>query len=275
MNITGLYTRKRPGSFSCLLMLLLFVEFASSQENHLINSIFPRHQIGFCLQAGMVPKIGVTNITGTYQMQSKYQSSFSGGFVYKVNLDTNWNICYGLLLNVTSTNYYSNIPAKDLQGFPGNTNVPQIWDKQAYYKLSFPALLSYNFFFTRHWFYSVTAGIRLNYSGFSVDEIITNEIADSNRQLTKIFQGNFTSNNHSKPWLTYFGSLSKTLLSKNRGLFSIGLFVELSNSPYIQGDYEITIPNKPVTEGKLFVKGSSVGISIQYFFPNKKNGVLH
>jgi len=252
-----------------------FVKFVSSQEKTPFGTQenLSRHNNGFQLQAGIVPKAEVNTIIGNYQLQSKFQSCFNGGIVYQVNLDSNWNMSYGLQLNIINANYFSNIPATDLQGYPGNANVPQIWDKQAYFRLALPALLSYNFLFAKQGFYTLRAGVKLNFSGFSADEITTSEIADSGRQLTKIFHGDFSSNNNNKPWLTYLASLSKTFLLKNGGLFSVDLFGELSTTSYIKANYQITIPNQPVTEGELYIKGSCIGLSFQYLFPGKKNKV--
>jgi hypothetical protein len=63
MNNAKLYTGKRIYSLPCLLILILFGGSASSQEKiQLVNANLPRHQIGFCLQAGAVPKVEVTTI---------------------------------------------------------------------------------------------------------------------------------------------------------------------------------------------------------------------
>lgn len=268
MNL--IFVKKLVPFIFCILLLLGKTNPASSQNQMISDSIPPHHYIGVQIQACAMPGGSINTTAGNYHLHSKLQSCFSAAFVYQVNLGDRWSMNYGLQLNVISTNYYLLVPDSDLPGYPGSEQAPQIWDKQAYFKIALPVLLSYNFLFNKRGFYSARTEIKLNYSGFSPDERIGMSIADSNRQSTQIFSGDFTSNNNEKPWLSYVGSISKTLLLKNHGLFSIGLFAEVSTTDFIKGDYQVTIPNQPVTTGLYTVNGSCAGISFQYLFPQHR-----
>ena len=265
-----------PIRFLFIVMLFLMTKPSQSQnkESLLSGSILPHRSIGVQIQANIAPKGSIATIAGNYPLQSKLQSSFDGGFVCQFNLDSYWNMSYGLQLNIVSTNYYLHIPDSDLPGYPSSGGAPQIEDKQAYFKLAIPVLLSYNFLFDRHSFYSLRTGGKLNYSGFSIDERVSTSIADSNRQLTKIFQGDFTSGNNKKPWISYILGISKTIKLKNGGLLSIDLLGEVGTTKFIKGNYQITVPNKPVTDGVFSVKGSGAGISFQYLFPKSRKNFL-
>lgn len=262
--------KKQVPFIFCILLLFIKTNPVFSQNQIISDSIPPHHYIGVQMQAGAVPGGSINTITGNYHLHSKLQSCFSAAFVYQVNLGYRWSMNYGLQITVLSTNYYLLIPNSDLSGYPGSNEAPQIWDKQAYFKVALPVLLSYNCLFNKKGLYSARAGIKLNYSGFSLDERVGMSIVDSNRQSTEIFSGDFTSNNNKKPWLSYVGSISKTLLLKNHGLFSIGLFAEVSTTDFIKGDYQVTIPNQPVTEGRYTTNGSCAGISVQYLFPQHR-----
>lgn len=257
----------------CILLLFFTTETAFSQDQSrpAFDSILPHHNTGVIIQTALLPGGSINTTAGKYNLKSKPQLSFFGAFIYKLNLDYKWSVDYGIGLNVISTNYRLHIPAEDLPGYPSPDGAPQIEIKEAYFKTSLSALLSYNFLFGKQSFWSMQLGAKLSYSGFSIDERVGVEIADSNRRLTKIFQGDFTSNNNKKPWISYVGGLSKTVKLKNEGLFSIGLLAELSTTKFIRGKYQITVPNKPVGEGQYSVNGSCVGISFQYLFPKKKN----
>lgn len=257
-------TRKRARSLSCIPLLFLTTvsAFAQNTSRIISDSISPRHNIGFRIEAAPLQR-GTITTTGGYKMKSRIQSSFSGGFVYQVNLDDQWNISYGIELNLTNTNYYLHIPDSELKGYPSTEGAPQIEDKQAYFKLSLPVLLSRNFLSNKKRFYSIRGGGKINYSSFSADERTYTQIADSSGQLTNIFTADFTSRNNGKPWLTYIVAVSRGYVLKGGSKFSIEVFAELSTVKFIKGHYEITVPNQPISEGTFSVKGSCIGVSLQ------------
>jgi hypothetical protein len=273
MNLNSTHKKNTVSTLFCILLSIFTTVPALCQSGgeFAFDSVLPRHNIGVTVQTALLPGGKIQTTTGNYYLQSKPQLSFSAAFIYKVNLGYKWSIDYGAEFNVISTNYYLHIPDADLPGYPGTKGAPQIQDKQAYFKTALSALLSYNSLFSQKGFWSVSFGAKLNYSGFSIDERIGAFIADTNRQLSKIFTGEFTSNNNKKPWISYEGGFSKTRKLKNEGLFSIGLFAELSTTDFIKGNYQITIPNRPVAEGRYSVNGSGIGLSFQYLFPRRKH----
>jgi len=44
---------------------------------------------------------------------------------------------------------------------------------------------------------------------------------------------------------------------------------DISPTYFLEGNYEFTIPNKPVTSGTYKISGSSLGLSVQYIFTGK------
>jgi hypothetical protein len=269
MKTNSTHKKNAPPILFCILLYFFAIGSALCQSRNELafDSILTRHNIGVTVQTALLPPGKMETTTGNYYLQSKPQLSFSAAFIYKVNLGYKWSVDYGAEFNVISTNYYLHIPDADLPGYPSPEGAPQIQDKQAYFKTALSALLSYNFLFNEQAFWSARLGAKLNYSGFSADERIGAFIADTNRHLTKIFTGEFTSNNNKKPWISYVGGFSKSKRLHNDGLFSIGLFAELSTTNFIRGNYQITVPNKPVTDGKYSVNGSGIGLSFQYLFP--------
>jgi len=81
-----------------------------------------------------------------------------------------------------------------------------------------------------------------------------------------IFNSEISARNNGIPWITFLGGLSKSILLNNKNVLSLGVQVDLSPTYFLEGNYEITIPNKPVTSGTYKISGSSVGLSIQYIF---------
>jgi len=252
-----------------LVLLILSLTKVSAQDFPLTkDSIRPRHYFAVRIEAGLLTENPITTLAGNYHLLSRPQGSFSGGFVYQLNMGRRWSISYGLLFNVVSTNYYLHIPDNDLKGFPASEGAPQIWDKEVYYCASLPVFLSYDFCFSKKGFYGIHAGGKLHYSGPGSDMGIIMSIQDSSGRQTDIFNGRFSYNK--QPWLSYTAGVSKTMVLKNGGLLSVDLFGELAKTNFISGDYEITVPNQPVTKGGYFIKGSCVGVCFQYYFPKKR-----
>jgi hypothetical protein len=228
------------------------------------DSVPPAYLIGVEMQASILPKGIISTIEGNYHLQSRIQSSFSLGLNYEVILDNSFNMTYGLQVNLTNSNYYLHIADNQLPGFLRTKGAPQIEDKQNYFKVAFPVLISYHFPYSKTSDYAIKAGLKLNYSGFSGDERVTTQLADTNYQFYTIFNGAFTSNNNQKPWVTYIGAIAKSLHLKNGAVLSIQLLAELGRTRFIQGNYQIIVPNQLPTTGAYSVPGSSFGIGVQY-----------
>jgi hypothetical protein len=254
------------------LLSIFAVQSVNAQDDRssLIDSIQPHHRLGFFIQALLLPAADIKTNTGNYMLHSHHNGSFSGAFVYQLNLDDRWSMDYGLEFIVVSTNYYEHIPDPDLPGNYPSEGAPQIWDKEAFFKVSLPILASYSFLSGRKSFLAAHAGIKLNYSGPSPDMIVGGSIVDSSGRFTSLYSINYKSNNNGMIWVSYVARLSKTFILKNRGLISFGLTGELSTTKFITGDFQITIPNKPITKGEYSIKGSGVGITVQYLFSGRK-----
>ena len=258
---------------SLLLPLLLAAKLVAATENYIstklptLDSIPPIRQIGVQIQASISPSGNIITSTGKYHLQSRLQSLFGAGVNYQLNFDNYLSLIYGVQINLLSTNYYLHIPDSDLSGFLSTGGAPQIEDKQVYYKIAFPVMLSYRFLQKVDGYYSLNAGFKVNYSGFSPDENTSTQIADTNYKLQNIFTGKFSSDNNKKPWVTFCAGVARSVHLNSTGDLSIGLMFELSLTKFIKGNYTITVPNQPVTTGSYTVKGSCAGISLLYILP--------
>ena len=252
-----------------LILALLSTKKVTAQNRFslLKDSILPPHYFAVRIETGLLTEKPFTTQTGNYRLQSRPQGSFSGGFIYQLNMSHRWSMSYGLLFNVVSTNYYLHIPDSNLKGYPSTGGAPQIQDKEVYYKASLPVFLSYNFCFNKKGYYSVHARGKVNCSGVGVDLTSRTIMQDSSGGWTELFKGSFTYNK--RPWLSYTAGVSKTAVLKNRGMLSVALFGEMSKTNFIKGEYQITVPNQPATKGDYLIKGSCIGLCFQYYFPKK------
>jgi hypothetical protein len=174
---------------------------------------------------------------------------------------------YGAEIHLLSTNYFLHIQDNELLGFLSTGGAPQIQDKEVYFKIALPVLLSYRLGKREKGGYSLTAGIKVNYSGFSSDLSTSTQIVDASFQRETIFRGEFKSSNDKRPWVTFAAGIGKNIYLRGKSALSVALLFELSRTNFIKGTYTITVPNQTVTTGSYAVRASSVGIGVQYKLP--------
>ncbi|WP_276503042.1 hypothetical protein [Terrimonas pollutisoli] len=276
--------RKRYLSFSFIFLMISFTQITTAQnQNKLIKElpdnidstknsfteVFRKNNISIQVNGAVLPKANFNTREGNYYLYSRLHSSFSAGFNYIINLDEAWSLYSGLHFNLTKSNYFGNIPPGDLAGSGvriSEDSPPLIYDKEVFTRLFVPLIVKRRFRFSESGFWDIQAGINLNYSGFSSDIEIGMSVGDTSNRQIQIFNSNFKSNNNLKPWVSFSLGAAKNFLLKNKNLISVGLFCELSNTDFLKADYEITIPNKPVTTGTYSVTGSCLGLAVEYTF---------
>ena len=246
-----------------LILLLSLSQITYAQDRDILVK---QNKIGIQIKGCVLPKANINTLEGKYQLQSRIQSAFSAGVTYQPNPNNAWDVSTGLQLELTNWNFFIHIPDSDLNGYLSTEGAPQIENKEVHFKIALPVQVVHQFGNGDHGSFGSKAGIKINYSGFSPDESITTWIADTNFNFTKIFHGEFKSDNNKKPWVSFLVSVFKSFYLKNNHQLSIELGIEYSDTRFIKGDYEIILPNKPITRGAYSVTGSSVGLGIQYHF---------
>lgn len=224
------------------------------------------NSFSICLDGSFLPKADIRTKEGTYNLNSKLNSNYGIGVNYTIRKRTPLAISSGLHMNVLLSNFHLHIPDQDLNGYISSNGFPQIEITEAYLRLALSFRVIHDFRKDDRNILSINAGANLNYTGFFVDRSIGVFLADTNYQFTKIFSGDFKSNNRGKPWLSYVLGASKVFNLTNSDKLKIQLFGELSTTPFLNGDYQITVPNKPITIGMYSITGSCMGLSVEYVF---------
>jgi hypothetical protein len=120
----------------------------------------------------------------------------------------------------------------------------------------------------------IKAGFTLRYSGMMPDEGFGVTAIDSNNRSYDVFNADISARNNGIPWITFLGGVSKSILLGNKNILSIGVQADVSTTYFLKSNYEITIPNKPVTSGTYEINGSSVGLSVQYIFTGTNKQIV-
>ena len=236
----------------------------SPTQNFSINDPLKFKKSNFSIEAvaSILPKAKITgNEDSKYHLKSHLQSSYDLGINYIRYLNQYLSISTGLHFIVGKRNFFADIPSEDINNWDGRNIIE---DKELWGSLRVPLLIEKKFPDKNLNWISIKAGINLRYSGLMSDE--SNEQILVYPPAVRIFNAEITARNDGKPWITFLGGLSKSFLLNNKNVLSLGVQADLSPTYFLEGNYEITIPNKPVKSGTYKISGSSVGFSIQYIF---------
>lgn len=229
------------------------------------KALVKKSNIGIEIYASLLPRAKIITKEGGYQLKSHLQSSYGIGINYARFLNKNTSFFTGFHLIIGKRNYFVNIPASD---FPGNTftNDLLLENKDIWSSLRIPLLLQKRVGFIEKNTIFFKCGISLRYSGMMNDEDIEGIIIDSSGQKTSVFNASLSGRNKGNPWITFISALSKPFVLDNRNIFILEIYLDVSPTYFFKGEYEITIPGKPVSRGDYKISGTSLGLSVQYIF---------
>ena len=172
-------------------------------------------------------------------------------------------ISSGLHFVVGKRNFFANIPSGDINNWDGRNIIE---DKELWGSFRIPLLVEKKLNYKNKSAISIKAGLNFRYSGLMIDEGIGGSIADSNNNWIDIFNAELSARNNGKPWVTFLAGVSKSIILDNKNILSISLQADVSTTYFLKSNYEITIPNQPVTRGTYKINGTSLGLSVQYVF---------
>jgi len=252
----------------CLGPLLTKICFCQTADTKSIStSQYETRQNNFGVEviASILPPAKITKQTGSYELSSHLQSSFDIGINYLHALKNNLIFSTGLHFVVGKRNFFANIPSADINNWDGRNIIE---DKELWGCLRIPFLFEKILKSKKTNPFSIEAGFNFRYSGLMSDE--SNEQILVYPPAVRIFSAEISARYNGKPWITFLGGLSKSILLNNKNVLSIGVQADISTTYFLKGNYEITIPNQPVTRGTYEINGSSLGLSVQYIFTGSK-----
>lgn len=224
------------------------------------------NSISVYLSSSVLPKANIHTKEGDYRLNTKISSNFSVGINYTIRNGATLAFQSGIHFNVLVNNYHLLIPDSDLSGYISTNGFPQIDINDAYARLTLPVRIIHDLYKSNRCVWNMNGGINIHYNGFLVDRGISVSLSDSNYQYTRIFSSEFNGANRGKPWLSYVLSSSVSFNLKNKDQIRFQLVADVSTTNFLKGEYQITVPNKPVTTGTYSMKGTSLGLSVEYVF---------
>ncbi len=243
-------------------------------KNETDSSFIKPISLGFQARFGFASNTRIKTFEGQYKLNSRSQPTFSCGINYYLNASNKLSINTGVHVDFVKTLLFIRIPGTDLTSFYNESNGTLIEIKDVKFKVAIPLQVNFQIINKNKRNWNVSAGVNLNYSGFSSDELVIYGIADSNLRLKDVLHANVSSDNNKTIWPSYTISLFKGFRLANRNVFQVGFFGEYSNTDFLKTNYSIEIPNKPFTRGIALLNGSCYGIIIQYKLNRPNNRVV-
>jgi hypothetical protein len=273
--------KQKSHNLACIALFFgktCFCQLATDKKIDVVSPSLQRTEVklkkgslGFEIKASMLPKAKITRESGSYQLQSYLQSSYSLGADYLFAVKKNLLISSGLHLVIGKRNYFANIPSQDINDWDGRKIIEE---KELWSHVQIPLSVEKRIFHKKNYKYAIKGGLRISYSGFRRDESVDHYLVYSNGQTVHIFNAELSARNNGKPWLIFFAGFSKLIELTNKNTLAVSFIADISPCYFFSGNYSITIPNKPITTGEYKISGSCLGISLQYIFTGTNHKLI-
>lgn len=260
----------KRGALPLLIFMLLGDQVQSQAiSNKTINKnlftpnelLFRNSHIGLTIIPFVCEKARITKSEDKYAIHSTHQLGFEVGLKKYFHIDTAHSIYAGIVFGAYGRNFNYYIPIEEFGSPPGWNDIST--NKAASREFNF--LAGVPLIFQKRWFKKyrnfgyMLGGVTFRYSPYIEEN-------EEHRFFSTYFRMQFETNPGKKVWLNYNVGGGYSLLLKNKQILSAGLYANLSFTSFAKGQYQFTVPNKPVVEGKYKVNGSYIGLSIGYIF---------
>jgi hypothetical protein len=134
--------------------------------------------------------------------------------------------------------------------------------------LSLPILLEKRMLYASTKYFFVNAGLCFNISTGADADYFEISVMNTNNSFYQVADVDVVANNDAKPWISFPINFGHAWLLKNNNLMQLSIVSNISFTKFVNGTYEVDIPNKPVTKGKYSSAGSYIGLCMNYIFTN-------
>ncbi len=254
---------RNAGSILCAAgILTLLITLTCSPA----NAQRDRWHMGFTATAGLAAKADIPGSNRPYDLHSRRAGVFEGTFNAYLPLTSGFWITVGLGAGVTGHSIIYTIPRTaftpplgyDLSNLGAGSREMDV----VYLKLPVEVEKRWMAKHRRHW--HIAAGASLQYAS-PVDAGIAEAVwYNSGYYIYK--SGEWNSDNHRKPWMTYHLSGGHTWRFRYGHSIRASLKGTLSLTEVTTGTYRFTLPDKPVESGTFSFTGSYLGVAVSYLF---------
>ena len=240
---------------------LFFLHSYAQKKTRDVDLIFSRRHYSFSIIPFLDQKADITKNIDKYWIHSTIMHGFEAGFRRYSHLGKNHSLVIGLFFGAFGRNFNYDIPGSEFNPpYAGNITSNTAASREFNFMGSIPILFEKRWFMKNQNFWTAEIGLTIRYTP-SMEEGI-GAVANNNDFL----EMDLTTNPSKRPWLNYNGGVGYSWILKNNTIFKTALVLNISFTPYIEGDYQFTLSNQPVVQGHYQAKGSYIGLSFDYVF---------
>jgi len=246
---------------------LFFLRGYAQKEIRDIDLIFSRRHYSFSIVPFLDQKADITKNIDKYQIYSTIMHGFEAGFRRYSHFDKEHSLVIGLFFGAFARNFNFTIPGNEFNPpYDGNITSNTAASREFNFIGSIPVLFEKRWFTKNQNFWTAELGLTIRYTP-SMDDGFGYTAGNNNDFL----EMDLTTNPAKRPWLDYNAGVGYSWILKNNTIFKTALVLNLSFTPYIEGDYRFTVPNQPTVQGHYQAKGSYIGLSFGYIFTRTIN----
>lgn len=262
-------------NISCLFCILHASAFGSNilaqsgkmNRGFLSDYVFKGNHLLFTSGVMYASKAKIKNLSGDYPFSASRSFSLMIALKYRINFNNKYSLTTGAEAGLIGRNYAVSFKKNDFS--PPLTDDRSFSGKDTYYAdlvFSLPILVEKRILYADKKFCYGGAGFRMNFSTGADFDRSSITLENTNGGFYAVTKVNTVANNDAKPWISFPLNVGHGWLLKNNNLIQLEISSNISFTKYVDGEYEITIPSKPLTKGSYSSTGSYIGLSFSYVF---------
>lgn len=237
------------------------------KKDYLKDYVFKGNHLQFNFAGLSTFKAQLKKQTGDYPVKSTATPGILLSFKYSRNFNNNYSLITGPEAIILGRNFNATFYKDDFSPpLIADYNLRGLRSYFADLTLCLPVVVERRWLYASRKFLFADAGLRLSFSlgadieGFSVT------LQNTANGFYTVADVTVTANNDAKPWLSFPLNLGHSWLLKNNNLLQLSICSNISFTKYVNGNYTIDVPNKPITGGNYSSTGTYIGLSFNYVF---------
>lgn len=256
-------------------ILFLFCTRLVNAQEKLIENVnrmevaFQGNHINLNFAALSYHKARMVNATGTHPVRAANAPGVLAGISYAINFNQRQSLIFGPEATIAGRNFITSINKNEF-----SPPLTEDFNLDKWRSLMLVTVFRFPVTYQHRWMYGKTkylfaeAGASLNYS-IGADFYSSNiTLQNTSNDFFNAGGVDLNENNEQLPWVSFPINAGHAWLLKNNCVVQLMVCSTVSFTKFVDGNYKIDIPGKPLTTGSYSSTGSYIGLSARYVFTN-------
>lgn len=249
--------------------VLLAQQGKLKREDFLKEFVFKGNHLLFDFSALSGKKARIKKQSGDHPVSSDGSLGLLLSFKYSINFNNTYSLITGAEAMLLGRNIVTSFDKDDFN--PALIKDYSLTGKETYYAdmvLSLPVMLQRRWLYAGKQYLFADIGFRINFSTGSDVDSYSVYLQNVNNGYYEAAGVNVVANNDAKPWVSFPVNIGHAWLLRNNNVLQLAVCSNISFTKYVNGNYYIDIPGRPLTTGSYSSSGSYIGLSMHYVFTN-------